>query len=195
LRLRLGHRWRRLDLRLLCRRLVRFARRFAAGAFDLGRSAGIGSDFWLSRGWNRRGGRLRLVLWRNISLRLCAGARRLGRRSWSCGVGRVARRRIGHGARRDWIYRLGGTRRWRGGGCRRWCGNAGRPPAIDADGVGAARRTGHRDQNGLQRRSAEQNAAGGEHEKWQFRSVSVGHGSRVGVAGFRLNPLRRSRLI
>jgi hypothetical protein len=31
----------------------------------------------------------------------------------------------------------------------------------------------------LQRRSAEQNAAGGKHEKGQFRSVSVGHGSRL----------------
>ena len=51
---------------------------------------------------------------------------------------------------------------------------------VDADGVGAAAsRTGRRDQHGLQQRSrAKQNAAGGEHEKRQFWSVSVDHGSR-----------------
>jgi hypothetical protein len=194
LRCRLGLRWRRLDLHLLWRRLVRFARRFTAGALDLCRRTGMGSDFWLRRGWSRHGRRLRLILRRVISPRLCAGVCRFGRRSWSCWIDRMPCRRIRHGAGRDWIGRLGGPRRWRRGR-RRWCGNAGRPPAIDADGVRAARRTGHRDQHGLQRRSAEQNAAGGKHEKRQFRSVSVGHGSRVGVAGFRLNPLRRSRLI
>jgi hypothetical protein len=42
----------------------------------------------------------------------------------------------------------------------------------------AATGTWHRDQHGLQCGRAEQNAAGGKHEKRQFRSVSLGHGRR-----------------
>jgi len=50
---------------------------------------------------------------------------------------------------------------------------------IDGDGVWiAATGTGHRDQHGLQCGRAKQNAAGGKHEKGQFRSVSLGHGRR-----------------
>ena len=185
-------RGRRLDLRRLCRRCMRFARRVVAGAFNLHRRAGLGTGFGLSRGGSRCGGRLRLILRRCICRRLGAHAHRFRRRRGTCRIDGVGRGRIGHGAGRGWIGRY----RWRGRGCRRRCRNAGRPPAIDADGVRAgACRARHGDQHGLQGRSAEQNAAGGKHEKRQFRSVSVGHGRPGWCCRLcQLNPLRRIRL-
>ena len=126
-------RGRCLDLRRLCRRCLRLARRVVAGAFNLHRGAGLGTGFGLSRGGSRHGCRLRLILRRCISRRLCADAHRFRWRRGTCRIDGVGCRWIRHGAGRGWIGRYRG----RGRGCRRRCGNAGRPPAIDADRVRA----------------------------------------------------------
>ena len=126
-------RGRRLDLQRLCRRCLRFARRRVGCAFNLHRWASLGTGFGLSRCGSRHGCRLRLILRRCIGRRLGADAHRFRWRRGTCRIDGVACRRIRHGAGRGWISRYRG----RGRGCRRWCGNAGRPAAVDSDGVRA----------------------------------------------------------
>ena len=153
---------------------------------------------WLRRRFQigRRRLDLRLVSHRlgRFCRRLSAGAFRLCRRGWSRRIDGMigALRCVGYGAGRrriGWFCR-------RHFHCRRFrwlipgLGRRGRRLGIDGDGVRvAAAGTRYRDEHGLQRGCAEQNAAGGKHEKGQFRSVFLGHGRRVGVARLPTEPV------